>query len=592
MFALALLVLHIVVFGSARNVVRTKQGHMWGTRQDIQDYKGLIKPVYKFLGVPYAEKPIGNLRFKRPQSLKSQRVRIYNATYFRPICLQNNDYYGKSILTAWPGFDHEKDMSEDCLYLNIYTPSITSCKKKYSVIFYIHGGSYVAGTPVRDISPGEYLPTRDVVLVTVQYRLGPFGFFTTGDSEAPGNMGLLDQVEALKWVQRNIEGFCGDKNSVTLLGESAGGSSVSLHYLSPLSEGLFHRGIAVSGVDFSPFAYNPKSVVLKGSNKLAETLECGRKTSEEKMKCLRSLSSSIILNKSASLHHMSPFVDNHFLPDEPEKLRKNGKFHKLPFMSGFVSQEGAHILQSKNFTNYNLHGFKEDLKEFLSRQYHDQYKNSYTSAAYNALVFQYTPWVDVTDSHRIRKKLIDLNTDYFIVAPTHAALTLHSDHGAPTYMFEFAHRSKYHPKPEWMGVVHEDTTAYKFGLPLLSSPRSMLSFDDDEDRNVSDLMTTIYLNFAKFGQPTPTSVYGTQWEMFNSSSKAYLKIKKNPFMTSKYHPIRIAFWNSYFPTLLSKQPLPPSIEGSKTSGVVAFRGSRFVFIIFIGTLGRILGWKG
>jgi carboxylesterase type B len=170
--------------------------------------------VYKFLGVPYAEKPIGDLRFKPPQ--------------------------------------------------------------------------------VRDVSPGELLPSREVVLVTVQYRLGTFGFFSTGDSEAPGNVGLLDQVEALKWVQENIQAFRGNKGSVTLLGESAGGSSVSFHFLSPLSKGLFHRGIAVSGVELSPFAKKTKSTVLDASKKLARNVNCQKGNSSAMLQCLRSLPSSTI----------------------------------------------------------------------------------------------------------------------------------------------------------------------------------------------------------------------------------------------------------------------------------------------------------
>ncbi|XP_031561133.1 cholinesterase 1-like [Actinia tenebrosa] len=561
---LTLHLFHEVVLGSKMNHRRvlTQQGYVRGIRQDIQTNNGQAKTVYKFLGVPYVEKPIGDLRFKPPQALSTRRSSDYDATSVRPICMQD-EYYFDSIRGAWPEFDPKRDMSEDCLYLNIYTQS-TRGKKKYPVIFYIHGGGYFSGSPTRDTSPGEYLPTRGVVLVTIQYRLGPFGFFTTGDSEAPGNVGLLDQVEALKWVQRNIEGFCGDKNSVTLLGESAGGSSVGLHYLSPLSRGLFHRGIAVSGVDLCPFAHKPKSTVLEYSKELVRKVNCSKATSRQILQCLKSVSSATFFNNRI-YWLMQPFVDQRFLPDEPKILRKRGKFYKLPLMSGFVSQEGSFVvdLYSKNYnTTYNSTGLGEYLDNvFLPIEYNCKKDKAYV--AYNALKFQYTPWDDLNNRAMFRHKLTEMWSDYFFIAPTDAALTIHSDHGDPTYMFEFAHRSRYHPKPEWMGVIHEDTTAYKFGLPLLNS-KTRLKFDK-KDKKVSDMVVTMFTNFAKFGNPTPRRVRGLKWDNFDSSKKAYLKIKENSVMTSKYHPLRMAFWNSYFLTLLPKKPLPPS--GGKDSVV-------------------------
>jgi carboxylesterase type B len=370
---------------------------------------------------------------------------------------------------------------------------------------------------------------------------------------------------------------------VTLLGESAGGSSVSFHFLSPLAKGLFHRGIAVSGVDFSPFATTPKTAVLDASKQLAKNLDCTTKSNVEMLQCLRLFPSSTI-SKNAPNLPITPFVDNHFLPDEPKRLRKEGKFHKLPLMSGFVSQEGSFMLQNIKLERLNSSRFRDYLDGFLQREY--KREKDQARIAFNALQFQYTPWADVNDSHRIRKKLVDMLTDYFIVAPTHAVLTMHSSQGAPTYMFEFSHRSKFHPKPKWMGVVHEDTSPYKFGLPLLNSPTKR-KFDDD-DKNVSDLMVTLFLNFAKFGDPTPTPVHGARWDPFNSSTKAYLKINKNPVMKNKYHPLRMAFWNSYFPTLIPARSLPPSSGESKTSGAILVRGTSLVFAWCMVTVGRLL----
>ncbi|KAK3746976.1 hypothetical protein QZH41_002528 [Actinostola sp. cb2023] len=548
----------LVAPGSTKELVLTKQGYIKGIQESFI-YKGQNQTIYKFLGVPYAEKPIGDLRFKRPQSLKSWRLSVYNATYFRPVCIQDARYFKKSIQVVWPEFTAEKGIDEDCLYLNIYTPR-TILAKRYPVIVYIHGGSFIAGTPVRDVSPGEFMPVGGVVLVTVQYRLGTFGFFSTGTSEAPGNVGLLDQVAALKWVQENIAGFGGDPNSVTLLGESAGGASVTFHYLTPLSKGLFHRAIAVSGVDLSPFATRPKDDVTKISAQIAKNLNCYSRVSSEMLQCLRTLPSSSFINTRTP--NLTPFVDSYFLPDDPKKMREEGRFHKLPLMSGFVSHEGSFILKQRQ-PEYNIPGFKEYLGNFLQHEFHQ--KNEF---ALDALEFQYTPWVDVHDRHKIRKKLVDMLTDYFVAAPTHAVLTMHSDSGAPTYMFEFSHRSKLKESPEWMGVVHGDTTAYKFGAPLLNT-RVMQQFDND-DKNISDMLVHLYLNFAKFGDPTPTPVYGTRWHTYNSSTKAYLKIQKNPMMESNFHPARMAFWNHYFPRLIPPEPRhPPGVQGSRNDAAMS-----------------------
>lgn len=545
-----------LVQSSRGKVVLTKHGYIVGL-EDTITYKNHERTIYKFLGVPYAEKPIGNLRFKRPQPLKMAGV-VYNATYFRPVCIQHLSFYNASIKLAWPGFTNEKGSNEDCLYVNIYTPE-RILAKRYPVIVYIHGGSFVAGTPVRDESPGDFMPTEDVVLVTVQYRLGIFGFFSTGTLDAPGNVGLLDQVEALKWVQENIESFGGDPNSVTLLGESAGGASVTFHYLTPLSKGLFHRAIAISGVDFSPFAIKPKETVLEMSAQIARNVNCYDEEPSAMLQCLRSVPVDDFLEINGGIPvFLTPFVDNYFLPNHPKKMREQGLFQKLPLMTGFVSHEGSFILKG-NEPKYNKQGLRKYLERFAKEQY-----GAVSSFAVDALEFQYTPWTDLNDAAKFRKKLVEMLSDFFIAAPTHDLLTVHSDNGPPTYLFEFTHRSKLKIRhPKWMGVVHGDTTAYKFGAPLLN--KTMLVKFDDDDKNVSDILVHLCLNFAKFGNPTPSRVRGIQWDAYNSSTKAYLKINNNPSMANHFHPARMAFWNHYFPRLVKRKAATdyPGILGSR-----------------------------
>ena len=180
---------------------------------------------------------------------------------------------------------------------------------------YIHGGGYQGGTSVT--FPGDMLALQGVVVVVIQYRLGPFGFLTTGDSAAPGNLGMLDQVKALKWVRDNVKNFGGNPGKVTIFGVSAGGSSVSLHLLSPLSKGLFHRVIAESGVDLSPFAIQPISFGLRYGKELAKKLSCPTGDHKAMVACIREKKSVGHQKASEKLNYRfvdhvlwAPVVDN------------------------------------------------------------------------------------------------------------------------------------------------------------------------------------------------------------------------------------------------------------------------------------------
>ncbi|NXG65399.1 SASB hydrolase, partial [Hemiprocne comata] len=204
------------------------------------------RTVNVFLGLPFAKPPVGPLRFSEPQPpLPWKGVR--DATSYPPMCLQDKvqGQLFSDIITN----RKEKvplQVSEDCLYLNVYTPISTAKEETLPVFVWIHGGGLVSGAA--SSYDGSALAAFDnVVVVTIQYRLGILGYFSTHDKHARGNWGYLDQVAALQWVQENIRHFGGDPGSVTIAGESAGGISVSALVLSPLAKGLFHRAISESG---------------------------------------------------------------------------------------------------------------------------------------------------------------------------------------------------------------------------------------------------------------------------------------------------------------------------------------------------------
>ncbi|KAG8239169.1 hypothetical protein J437_LFUL018574 [Ladona fulva] len=304
------------------------------------------KTIHGFLGVPYAKPPVGDLRFLEPQP-PEPFIGVWNASHFRPQCLQY-----RHILP--PGHDKVYG-DEDCLYANIYTPEIPMSgeKKFHDVIINFHGGAFMFGSG--EFYGPKYLLDRDVILVSINYRLGPLGFLSLEDEIAPGNNGMKDQVAAMKWTKDNIAVFGGNPNSVHMIGLSAGGASVHLHYLSPLSKGLFKSGISMSGTALCPWALveKPKEKALK----LAAIVGCPTNiNSYELLKCLRHRPAADLVSAMSHFqiwlyNPFSPFgpvvepknvKDKAFLPDDPFILLSNGKVQNLPWMTGVTSHEGLY----------------------------------------------------------------------------------------------------------------------------------------------------------------------------------------------------------------------------------------------------------
>lgn len=222
---------------------------------------------HAFRGIPFAEPPIGNLRFKAPVP-KTPWAGVLNCTHYGAMCMQ----------------PRRVEVSEDCLFLNVFTnnfPTVINVELK-PVIVFIFGGGFELGAG--DEYGPEYLMDRDVLLVTFNYRLGPFGFLALDTPDIPGNAAMKDQVLALKWVQKNIHRFGGDPNKVTLAGLSAGAHSATGHMLSSMSEGLFHNVIAVSGG--LAWQKTLKKENMNSARILAERINCATETTESMIQCL------------------------------------------------------------------------------------------------------------------------------------------------------------------------------------------------------------------------------------------------------------------------------------------------------------------
>jgi para-nitrobenzyl esterase len=303
----------------------------------IDGIPALTPNVMVFEGIPYAAPPLGDLRWKPPQPVTPWPA-VRNADRYGPACMQ---YYMDAYSTA--NFGDYETKSEDCLYLNVWTPAKTA-GDKLPVLVWIHGGGFRVGSATERLHHGDNLAAKGVVVVTLNYRLGVFGFFAhpelTKESghNASGNYGLMDQIAALQWVQRNIAAFGGDPNRVTIFGESAGGGAVSYMQASPLTEGLFQGAIGESGGSFTRPAAgsaNPLQTAEQEGAKFADAVGASS------LAQLRALSGEQILKAGAAFGAFSPFVDGYVLPQDVYTIFAQGKQHDVPVLVGSNSDEGS-----------------------------------------------------------------------------------------------------------------------------------------------------------------------------------------------------------------------------------------------------------
>uniref|UniRef100_A0A182KE47 Carboxylic ester hydrolase n=1 Tax=Anopheles christyi TaxID=43041 RepID=A0A182KE47_9DIPT len=329
-------------------VVCISDGCLRGTVR--QSSVGVSYPA--FLGIPYAKPPIGKLRFANPQPNGPWRGK-YDATKAKDACIQFVTFFPTTPLFG----------TEDCLYLNVFVPVLElRDAAALPVMMYIHGGAYSAGsaqTELRD--PARFMSSRQVIVVTIQYRLGVFGFFSTGDRAAPGNFGMKDQVLALRWIRKNIRAFGGDPERVTIFGDSSGGASVQFHLLSPLSRGLFHRAVSISGSAVSLWSVPIESPVTlaRAQAKALGILEADVMPTDELVEQLREVDAIELVRSTEQLKvwDIHPITLYHpvveppeepepFLAEDPRAAWRRGAYASVPWMTGSIPTDGSFVSQT------------------------------------------------------------------------------------------------------------------------------------------------------------------------------------------------------------------------------------------------------
>ena len=325
-----------------------------------------------FRGIPYAIPPVGDLRWKSPLPIESSQS--IDARFFKPACMQdryNVDWYHE-VIRAFNSdtslFSNVNSTSEDCLYLNIWTKPFENSEKKKPVMVWIHGGNDVGGWSYEPDYFGHNLAKKDVIVVSIAYRLNIFGFFKHPEMETEsGNFGLEDQILALKWIQDNIKYYGGDSENITLFGESAGGAHISYHISSPLSEGLFHKAIIQSGG--YNFTYPNVLIEEKQANNLSTKVQ--KISLVSNLKDLKKLTAKQLLDISAKLYHpFHPIIDGTLILKRITESFRSGNLNQIDLIIGSnANEEFLYVdknTNQKEFYNRILQDFPDDIDSILA----------------------------------------------------------------------------------------------------------------------------------------------------------------------------------------------------------------------------------
>uniref|UniRef100_A0A3P9MN20 Neuroligin 2b n=1 Tax=Oryzias latipes TaxID=8090 RepID=A0A3P9MN20_ORYLA len=568
------LVLHLTLSSSQRvdlkyPIVSTVYGKVRGIRKELNNE--ILGPVEQFLGVPYATAPVGERRFQPPEAPGSWQE-IRNATQFAPVCPQNvHGVLPEIMLPVWftdnldAAATYVQNQSEDCLYLNIYVPTEDDVRdrRKKPVMLFIHGGSYMEGSG--NMFDGSVLSAYgNVIVVTMNYRLGVLGFLSTGDQSAKGNYGLLDQIQALRWLNENIGHFGGDPERITIFGSGAGAACVNLLILSHHSEGLFQRAIAQSGSAISSWSVNYRPLMY--TKILAKKVGCSFGDMADLVDCLRRKSFRELVDQDIqpARYHIAfgPVVDGDVVPDDPEILMQQGEFLNYDILLGVNQGEGLKFVDdSEGEDGISAASFDYTISNFVDNLY--GYPDG-KDILRETIKFMYTDWADRDNSDMRRKTLLALFTDHQWVAPAVATAKLHAEFQSPVYFYTFHHHCQTEARPDWADAAHGDEIPYVFGIPMVGATDLFPCNFSKNDVMLSAVVMTYWTNFAKTGDPNlpvpqdttfihtkPNRFEEVIWTKFSSKDKQYLHIGLKPRVRDNYRANKVAFWLELVPHLHS-----------------------------------------
>ena len=499
-------------------IVQTKTGKIEGSRR--------ANGGAEFLGIPYAQPPVGNLRWREPAPLQPWSD-TRKATKFGAPCAQ-------PVLGDWNRHDSETS-SEDCLFLNVITPSWPA-SDRLPVMFWIHGGANAGGTASSQLYKDGTLVSHGVILVTINYRLNIFGFLShpelTRESSyhASGNYALMDQIAGLRWVRDNIAQFGGDPNNVTVFGQSAGAQDTSLLMTSPLAKGLFHRAIIQSGSGI-----NPPCIPLVDSEKNGQAVvaKLNPPAGDGAIKYLRGVSREELLKAVANLNpsqplSLAPNVDGRVIAKRPDQAFSEQQQAPIPMLIGTTTREfgfPAPVDQIRKFI--------ENVSGQSSSRALELYGLAGNAQGSNDPL--YGPAGD------------QWFADLLFRCPVTTQAMWHSTLNKATYEYELAHAI---PGQEAQGAVHSADLPYVFGY--FPKTGNISGAFGDIDNKLAELIGTYWTNFAKTGNPNSTAL--PNWPEFGSG-QTYIRFTQTGEVTvlSKLRPQQCDLFREVYKRRMSQQ---------------------------------------
>lgn len=480
---LALTLLHSACLLGQAPVVTVSGGQIRGSQA--------AGGIQVFKGIPFAAPPVGDLRWKAPQAVIPWEG-VRSCTDFGPSPVQGKPtpfmFWSEEFLIP------EAPISEDCLYLNVWSGAATA-EEKRPVLVYIYGGGFRSGGSGCPIYDGTAMAEQGVVFVSINYRVGVFGFLAHPElsQEAPygssGNYALLDMVAALNWVQDNIAVFGGDPDKVTIAGQSAGAFAVSFLTTSPLSQGLLHRAIAQSGGSFVESALRPhislQEAEARGQAFAREALNC------QSLAELRAKPAAEILQASGAL--IGPIIDGYVLPAGNASMYASGKHHDVPLILGWNGDDRVMFAAAPAATfTANIEAQYGDLADALLRQYPASTEAEATQSQY------------------------DLNWDQTFAIQMYSWAKQQDRHGqSEVYLYNFHRKLPAYTEETQFGAFHSGEIVYAYdNLHTLDRPWEPI------DHQIADLMSAYWVNFAQTGNPNGTGL--PTWEPFDPETEKAL----------------------------------------------------------------------
>uniref|UniRef100_A0A8C2X168 Carboxylic ester hydrolase n=1 Tax=Cyclopterus lumpus TaxID=8103 RepID=A0A8C2X168_CYCLU len=513
--------------GSVDPVLSLKNGRIRGLYVMV---KGTERRVKQYLGLPFARPPVGPLRLAAPQDAEPWEGER-DCTHQPPMCIQDPELV-VSVSRAMSVQYSPPELSEDCLYLNIYTPSSAMTSRLLpvcQVMVWIHGGGLSMGA-ASQYDGAPLAAYENIVMVIIQYRLGILGFLSTGDEHARGNWGFLDQLAALRWVQDNIEAFGGDPQTVTVAGESAGGISASILTLTPQAKGLFQRAIFQSGVA-TLGTYTTK-------HPLADTHVLNRFYEQSLLYVLVSCVQMRI--------YLGAVVDGVFLTDTAEELLKRREVLRVPVMMGITNHEFGWILPQI----FAPPGWENGMNRESVLAMVNMLNPTGVSFANNLIADEYMK--DAKTPEEIRDAFTEIVGDLMMTLPVVMVAGYHSDVGVPVYMYEFVHRAEIHKdtRPSFVKADHADDVGFMFGGCFWSGHTKIIGNITKEDEGLCRTMMSYWGSFTRTGSPNGPGL--VVWPQYDRQKQEYLELGLTQTVRQKLRKDRVHFVTVVLPLKLEE----------------------------------------